>query len=180
MLPLWVLVIALLFLLAIGAGGLSTAPWVPTRRGEREALLKEITVTPGQTVYDLGCGNGVVLFLLARRQPAAQYIGYELALLPLAIGWVQKILGGRAYQNVHLRFGDFFGQSLATADIIFAFLLDTTGPRLAAKFYGGLKPEAIVVIEGWPIPGLTPEKKITAPRSLPLYVYRGEQFSVKK
>lgn len=167
---------AALTLLTAAAGAFSAAPWLPTRRRERTALLGEITLIPGQVVYDLGCGTGTVLFALASREPAARYIGYEIAILPWLLGLLHKRCGGARFRNVSLRLRDFFGQTFDDANLVFVFLTAPAYPKLMKKLAGRLKPDARVVAEAWPFPGLDPERKIAVPNGLPLYVYRGEQF----
>jgi SAM-dependent methyltransferase len=171
------LTLALAFLVVIlSAGVFSAAPWVPTRRRERAAMLKEVKIEPGQVVYDLGCGDGIVLIDLARRQPDARYVGFEIAPAPWFIGQVRRLLAGRAARNVSLRLRDFFGRELGDADVIFAFLTEPAHQKLAAALSGGVKPDAVIVIEGWPLPGPAPERVVTTPQALPFYIYRGRQF----
>jgi SAM-dependent methyltransferase len=164
-------------LIAFAAGGLSAAPWVPTRRREREVLLKEIPIQPGQVVYDLGCGDGIVLFQLAAHQPDARYIGIEVAPVPLLIGLVRKLIAGAKAKNVTLRLRDLFGLSYRDADVVFIFLLSDSYPKLMKKLAGTLKPDARVVVEAWPLPGIEAERVIREEGKLPMYVYRGRQLS---
>lgn len=174
--PAWTLVVVFT-LIAFAAGGFSAAPWLPTRRRERSLLLKEIPIAPGQLVYDLGCGDGIVLFQLARLQPNARYVGVEVAPVPVIVGLLRKAFSGPTAKSVRFWMRDLFAMSYADADVIFIFLLDTSYPKLLKKLKGGLKPEARVVVEAWPLPGLEAERCLRQEGSLPLYVYRGSQFA---
>lgn len=166
----------LLLLLGSAAyAGISAAPWVPTRSKERQSVLNRITLTPGQTVYDLGCGDGTMLFALARKFPEARYIGYDISLLPLLIGYARKYANYKKYKNVSLRFGNLFSKTYHDADVVFIFLLE--------KAYGKLQPllrnlpnEALVIFEAWRLKDLVPRDIVENEKTLPFYIYEGEQF----
>jgi tRNA A58 N-methylase Trm61 len=141
------------------------------------AVAEGIDLAPGSMVYDLGAGDGSMLFALAERQPNATYIGYEIALPPWIIGLVRKALGRGKRKNVSLRYGDLFGKDLSGADILFVFLLQKAYPRLAKKFAKELKDEAVVVLEAWPFPGVEHERVIRERNEdLPMFVYKGAAF----
>lgn len=155
-------------------GGISSAPWVPTRRRDVVAVADAVFVPEGSVVYDLGAGDGTVLFILAERYPNASYIGYEIAFLPWMVGLFRKMIGGKKFTNVSLRFGDLFGKNIGDADIVFVFLLRKAYPKLLLKLKKELKPETKVLIEAWPLPGSTPSYAIREDSAmLPVYVYVG-------
>jgi SAM-dependent methyltransferase len=169
---------ALSILVFVAAGGLSAAPWLPTKRRERLLLIRKITVKPNEIVYDLGCGDGSVLFDLAKKEPAARYVGYEIAILPWLLGQIRKRGCGVRMKGISLRLRDFFGQPLGDADVIFIFLLDTSYPRVMSKLRSEkLKPDARIIVEAWRLPDIEPTETIRGKNSLPIYVYRGHQFS---
>ena len=169
-----VILIAMPFLITFAWGGISAAPWVPTLRVDRENLLKNLEFKPGQIVYDLGCGDGSVLFAIARLQPKIKAIGYEISLLPFLIAVARKYFGG--YTNVSIRYRDFFKAPINDADVVFSFLLAKSYPRLIKKFTKELKPEALLIVEAWPLPETKPEKTLTSKGLLPIYLYLGSQF----
>ena len=64
------------------------APWIPTRKDDVERFLKLIKIEPGQTVIDLGSGDGRLLFACAKKGAIAK--GYEVAILPYLVSkWRQ-------------------------------------------------------------------------------------------
>ena len=72
----WVIFAIIWIAVATGAvAGLSAAPWVPTKRREKKALVKSLEIKPGQIIYDLGCGTGTLLFALAKENTKANFIG---------------------------------------------------------------------------------------------------------
>jgi SAM-dependent methyltransferase len=169
-----IILIALPFLITFAWGGISAAPWVPTMKRDREHLLNNLDFKPGQIVYDLGCGDGSVLFAIAKRQPEIKAVGLEISLLPFWLALTRKYLGH--YEQVSLRYQNLFKSSLKDADVVFAFLLPKCYPRLVAKFATELRPEALVIVEAWPLPNIEPEKTLMSDKLLPIYLYSGRQF----
>lgn len=163
-------------LLTAAWAGWSAAPWLPTKRTERELVADLLTLRPGETLYDLGCGDGVVLFTLADRYPEARLIGYEVFIVPYLLGNLRRLLGGRRYRNVRIRFGDLFRQDLRDASAVFCFLMAKSYGRLGAKFARELKDECRVMVEAWPIPGLTPVRDVKQTGKVRLFLYQGSQF----
>ena len=171
---LWMLVIAIAFSAAYA--GLSAAPWLPTKPRQRRHLIDRVVLEDNDVCYDLGSGDGSVLFALTRKNPNIHAIGYEISLLPYLVSLARKILGGKIYRGVSLRFGNLFKQNLRDADVIFVFLLDKSYPKLLKKFRSELKNEARIYVEAWPFPGVVETEKITEQGLLPVYVYKGSDF----
>jgi trans-aconitate methyltransferase len=172
-------IIVLAILISAAAAGLSAAPWLPTLPSQRRHLVDHLSVEPGQTLIDLGCGDGSLLFALARRHPDIVCIGYDISLLPLTIAWVRKLVSFKAYRNVHIRFGNLFTQDVSQADIVFIFLLCKSYPKLVSKLETQLQPSARVMVEAWPLPGLEPIETLKAEGLLPVYIYTGTAFRAK-
>jgi precorrin-6B methylase 2 len=172
-------VIGIIILLIAGSAalaGLSAAPWLPTKPSQRRHLLENLKLHDGQTVVDLGCGDGSMLFAVARRHPKVMCIGYDISLLPLFIAWVRKFLFFKAYRNVHIRFGNLFKQDLHGADVIFIFLLSKCYPKLLSSLQGKLDDQAQVIVEAWPLPGIEPSETLKAQDLLPVYIYSGKDL----
>lgn len=163
-------------LLTLGIGGISAAPWVPSLKRERKAVAEGVPVRAGAKVYDLGSGDGSMLFAMAERYPDARYVGYEIAIPPWLIGLARKLFGGKKYVNVSLRYGDLFGRDVSDGDFVFVYLLQKAYPRIVKKFAAEAKDDAVIVIEGWAIPGVTFDRKIAVERGLPMFVYSGASF----
>lgn len=171
---LWIFV--LVVLLSAALAGLSAAPWLPTLPSQRKHLLDQLKLQPGQTVVDLGCGDGSMLFAVARRFPEVICTGYDISLLPLFIAWGRKLLFFKAYKNVHIHFGDLFKQDCRNADIVFIFLLSKCYPKLLTSLKGKVAPNAQVIVEAWPFPNLEPQATLKAEGLLPVYIYTGTIF----
>lgn len=170
------LVFAWLVVLSAGIAGFSAAPWVPTKPKETKNLLDNLPMKGSETVYDLGCGSGSMLFALAKRYPHIKAIGYDISLLPLLMGWVRKLLFWHTYRNVHLRFGNLYNVNVTQADVIFIFLMERAYAKLLPVLRKTIRDDARIALEGWPFPQLEPQAAITTPECLPVYIYQGKQL----
>jgi len=114
---LW-LILGLVFII-FGLIPLKGAPWVPSLKRHTEAAFKLLDLKPGQTVIDLGCGDGRFLKQAAKRGYKA--VGYELNPFMYAIA---KIVTWRWRKNVKLVLGDMWKADISKADAIYVFLFD--------------------------------------------------------
>lgn len=171
------LIIAMPIILSAAIAGISAAPWIPTKPKQRRDLLNLLDLDNNDICYDLGCGDGSVLFEIARKHPKIKCIGYEISILPLLIGKIRKTLSAKKYKNVSIRFGNLFKKDFSDADVIFVFLLQKAYPKLIKTFQQGLKPNARIAVEAWPIPNVKYTKKIKKENLLPIYIYKGSDFS---
>lgn len=130
------------------------APWFPSLKPHVKAALDLLDLKEGQTVYDLGCGDG--RFLNAAAQCGLKAVGYELNPFMFAYAWFST----RKYRKqVKVRFGNFWKADLADADAVFIFLLtkymSDFDQLIKAKAPKGIK----VASHAFKIPGKKPLKK---------------------
>ena len=119
--------ILLVLLLGFAVSSISGAPWVPARAYDVEVLLDDAKIKPGDMYIELGCGDGRLVRAAARRGATA--IGYELNPVLWFFAWLLSI----GQKNTHIRFGNFWKQDISKADVVLAFLVPRTMPRLGAK-----------------------------------------------
>ncbi|OGL73838.1 hypothetical protein A3C96_02045 [Candidatus Uhrbacteria bacterium RIFCSPHIGHO2_02_FULL_60_10] len=169
-------VLLYIILLTFAYGAVSAAPWIPTRRREREKIVESLPLRAGATLVELGCGDANVLFAALRREPGLRAVGYDVAIVPLLFARMRRLFGGAKYRNLDLRWRDFFTQDLTGADMVFVFLLASSYPKLKAKFARELRDDCAVAVEAWPMPGIEAERTVQEQGVLPLYLYRGRQF----
>ena len=116
-------------------------PFVPVP----DSILKEIynllEIKDDSVVYDLGCGDGRVLFYSARLTPKARYIGIENVAFPLILArvrawWYKKSTG----TTIEILNQDFFHKDLSDATHVFTYLYPNVMDDLLQKLDRELKP----------------------------------------
>ena len=138
------------------------APYLPTLKKQAETALDLLDLDEGQTLYELGCGDGRVLRLAVKRGLKA--VGYELNPLLVVIAWLRTL---RYRKNVKVIWGNFWQADLSQADGVFVFLIERFMERLDEKMkQRGGKPIKLVSY-AFKIPG----KKAAAEKD-GLYLYK--------
>lgn len=84
----------------------------------------------GETIYDLGCGDGRFL-VEAEKSAKIRAVGYEAAPIPFLLAHLNKWLNKCKFQ---IRMKNFFHENLKDADVIFCYLGPETMEALAPKF----------------------------------------------
>lgn len=116
--------VTLLFCFVIAFG----APFLPTLRPQVKQALDMMDLKPGQTLYELGSGDGRILIEAARRGIYA--VGYELNPLLVVYSWIIT----RKYRKfIKIRCRNYWHANLAPADGIFVFLLRPYMEKLDKK-----------------------------------------------
>lgn len=146
-----VVLFVIVLVLAATFGGvlLVGAPYVPTLRPQTQAALELLQLKPGQTLLELGSGDGTVMVAAARA--GLQVIGIELNPFLCAIAWIRT---RRYHKQVRIICGDFWRTEWPPCDGVFAFLLDRFMPRLDKRMQQARKPLASFAFQ---IPGRTPD-----------------------
>lgn len=131
------LVLILIVVLVVAFGGvlLVGAPYVPTLEPQARAALELLELKPGQTLLELGCGDGKVLILAA--QQGLNVVGIELNPLLAGISWLRT---RRYRKQVKIICADFWRVQWPQADGVFTFLLDRFMPQLDARLEVYKKP----------------------------------------
>jgi len=148
---------AIILILIFGAVLLVGAPYVPTLPAQRLQALELLKLKPGQTLYELGSGDGSLLKEAAARGLKA--VGYEINPILVVISWIRTRRYGK---SVKVRWGNFWKADLSQADGIFVFLLDRFMAQLDAKIQAEGKPGVKLVSHAFKIPGRKPDIKKNA------------------
>jgi SAM-dependent methyltransferase len=147
------------------------APYLPTLSKQVGTALDMIDLEPGDTLLELGCGDGKVLVAAGERGLHA--IGYELnPILALIAWWRVRRFQGR----VRVVWGDFWTKEWPQTDAIFVFLLDSFMEKLNTKIeqdygkYGKYKGKSVKLVSfAFQMPGKIPTAEKDA---MYLYEYK--------
>jgi hypothetical protein len=123
---LW-LAMAVLLLLSVAFTVFFGPPYLPTLSKQMDAALDALALKPGQTVLELGSGDGRVLLAAAKRGVNA--VGIELSPVLFVISWLRTI---RYRKQVTVIFGNYFVTKWPRADAIFVFMINRQMGKLDA------------------------------------------------
>lgn len=146
------------------------SPWVPTHPYRAKRMCEFAALTPGETVLDLGCGDGAILFTAVEEFGASKAIGYDINPLLLAMARCRAKLR-RVGSIIRFERKNIFTTPLPKVDVVTTFLIPSTMKRLQHKFATELDPDTRIISRGFAIPGVTPYKKHEGPHEW-LYLYR--------
>lgn len=145
----WLILLAVLLCFAIVV--LFGAPYVPTLTPQVKTALELADLKPGQTLLELGCGDGKVLIAAAKRGHKA--VGYELNPIMAAVCWLRT---RRYRRQVRVIWGDFWRRDWPPAEAIFVFLLPKFMPRLNKKIMQSSDHRVKLISFAFPVPDKTP------------------------
>jgi len=119
-------------------------------------MLTVAEVKLGETLYDLGCGDGRVA-IMAAQEFGANAIGVEMRedLAKQAMGKVTEL---GLEDRVKIVQGDMFKIDLSQADVVTLYLTTSANDKVKPKLESELKPGARVVSHDYEILGWRPIK----------------------
>lgn len=124
-------------------------PWVPSERDDVRQMLSLANIQPGESVVDLGAGDGRILFLAARGY-GARAIGVEISPLRWALIWIKTRMFG-LQQQVQVKLGNLYKADLRQADVVMLYLMPGAVEKLQTKLERELKPGSRVVSNSYPV-----------------------------
>jgi len=133
----------LVLIISISWTNYKGSPWVPTTFKMVHKMLDLADIQPNELVYELGCGDGRIAVIAARKYQA-RVVGIELN--PFLWLWCQLVItifGLRGRVKVVL--GNFYKQDLRDADVVVCYLLPKTNKELEGKLLRELRPGTRVV-----------------------------------
>jgi len=159
----WVATVFIIVMFCFAFVLLFGAPYVPTLDAQMNAALDLLDLEKGQTMLELGCGDGKVLIAAAAR--GYKVVGYELNPLLALIAWLRT----RRYRGqVKVVWGNFWAQHWPEADGIFVFLLDKFMVKLDMVVTAQPNRPIRLVSFAFQIPGKEP---VVTKDGIFLYVY---------
>ncbi|HEV7288674.1 SAM-dependent methyltransferase [Sphingomonas sp.] len=132
-------------------------PYKSTRREVVALMLEMGEVKPGDTVIDLGTGDGRIL-IAAAKERGATGLGVDLdpVLIRKASAAARK--AGVA-DKVRFEAADLFETDLSSADVVTMYLLPEVNLRLRPQLFAQLKPGTRVVSHAFDMGDWKPEAK---------------------
>ena len=154
---------------------MSIAPFVQTPLEVAKKMLELSKVQEGDTLYDMGCGDGR-LIILAGKDIGAKATGIELRedLVERARTEIKRL---NVEDKVRVIQGNFFDVNISDADVITLYLTSSANERLRPKLESELKPGSRVVSHDFKVPGWKPSAVYDELLGQTIYTYRiGEQL----
>lgn len=119
------------------------APWWRTNRKTANAICRIAKINKKDVVYDLGCGDGE-LILLAAKKYGASAVGIEID--PARYFYVKiRVIINKLNSRIKLKRKNFFKENISDASIIVVYLVPKTLDKLKVKFIKELKPGTKIV-----------------------------------
>ncbi len=148
------------------------APAFPTPQVVVDKMLELAGLKPGETLYDLGCGDGRIVITAAQKFKA-KAVGVEIRrdIFESTLGRVRSLGLSDTVQIVH---GNALKTDLSQADVVTLYLLTSSNERLKPVL-GRLKPGARVVSHDFEIRDWKPvatERVMVDSRPHMVYVYQ--------
>lgn len=130
--------------------------FVPTPNDVVAKMLELAQVTAGDTVYDLGCGDGRIVIAAAQKY-GARGVGVDIdpERINEARDNAQKAgVAGR----VHFVLGDLFETDISAATVVTLYLLTELNIKLRPKLLADLRPGTRVVSHAFAMGEWKPER----------------------
>lgn len=127
------------------------APYLPTLKPQIKQAIQLAELKPGQTLLELGCGDGRVLRAAACQ--GINVVGYELNPLLALLAWLRT---RRYRKHVTIVWGDFWRQEWPPAEAIFVFLLPRYMSRLDKAIVRYRQRPVRLISFAFKIPGKRP------------------------
>jgi protein-L-isoaspartate O-methyltransferase len=136
------------------------SPYVSTPQRVVEKMLELAEVTDGDTVYDLGSGDGRIVITAAQKF-GARAVGVEIRgeLAAQSSKEIERLGLDKLARIIH---GDMFEISPARATVVTLYQLTAVNKRLRGHLERSLRPGTRIVSVDFQVPGWTPSKTATA------------------
>ncbi|MGZ7070771.1 MAG: class I SAM-dependent methyltransferase [Methanobacterium sp.] len=145
-----IIIIWIMWTAVIGAG------FEPTSKRKVNEMLEMAGIGPNDTLYDLGSGDGRIVFEAVKHYNA-QAVGIEAD--PIRVLWSRMFLFFNRLQNKSkIKWGNFFNFDISEATAVTLFLGDKANQKLKEKLVNELKPGTPVVSYVWTFDGWEPTK----------------------
>jgi len=118
------------------------APFVPSTNPVSASMIRLAQIQKGMTIYDLGSGNGKLLFLSAKQGAIAK--GLEINPFLVLYSTI-KLFFSPYRHTVHTYWKNFWTADISDADIVFIYLLPWRMDRLEQALRKKCKKGTLIV-----------------------------------
>lgn len=132
------------------------APFVASSPRAIDRMLEMANIKTGETVYDLGAGDGRVL-VAAVEKYHAKAVGVEIS-HKLVVAANARMEREGITDHVRMIEGDLFQTDLTSADVVMLYLDSASNKKLQPRLEKFLRAGARVVSKDYPVPGWRPTK----------------------
>lgn len=162
-----ILILTLCFVVFLGCTFLMTplfskVPFVPVRKKVLKDIISALKLSNESILYDLGCGDGRILFAAAKIYPKISCVGIEKAPFPFLWAKSRQIfsnyLPAQAGKKIMIVHGDMFQTDISPATHIFLYLFPELMNSLLPKFEKELRPGTRVVSCDFQFSGKHPDQ----------------------
>ncbi len=147
---------------------ITRVPFVPTYTADIKFIVEKLKISSKDTFYDLGSGNGKVVFLVEKLS-GAKTKGFEQTLWTHWWAQLQKIL---TRSNAEFSNRNFFKADWSGVNIIYCYLYPPLMGRIEEKFQKEMKPGSIAIVRDFPFPTLSYSQKYYLPKDHEIYIYK--------
>ncbi len=127
------------------------APYVNSPEHAVEKMLDMAHLKRGETLYDLGCGDGRILIAAAEKY-RVKAVGIEIS-DHLAKRASENVKKAGLQERVKVVHGNFMQTNLKEADVVTLYLATAANESLRPNLERYLRPNTRVVSYDYPIPG---------------------------
>jgi tRNA G37 N-methylase Trm5 len=151
----------------------SLAPYVPSPQSVVDKMLESAELKPGETLFDLGCGDGRIP-ITAAREFKTKGVCVEISdeLVKAARENIKRLGLENSVTVVH---GNLLQVDLKPADVVTLYLLTDSNEKLRPALEKSLKPGSRVISHDFKMRGWKPNRIDTVDvsgRTHTIFVYR--------
>ena len=143
--------------------------FVPTPAATVDAMLKLVGVTAKDVVYDLGCGDGMIV-TAAAKDFGARAVGIDIN--PVRVKEAnERVSKAGVADKVTIRNEDLFTANIGEATIVKLYLLQSLNEKLIPKLNKELKPGTRIVSQTFSMGDKYPAEKTTEAGGHTIYMW---------
>jgi len=143
--------------------------FVPTPAEVVTAMLKLANVTPKDVVYDLGCGDGMII-TAAAKEFGARAVGIDIN--PVRVKEAtERVAKAGVTDKVKILNEDLFEAKISDATVVTLYLLQSLNEKLIPKLNKELKPGTRVVSQTFSMGDKYPAEKTVEASGRSVYLW---------